>query len=92
MGVKCFPGGKDGGISRFVPEESNAIEDIFADRDMCLCHPGKFFTLGGGEVRAVYNPVVIHAAVEKVLLSCRVGYHFTRHIFFAWDRVGSAFC
>ncbi len=85
----CFPGGSNGGISRFVLEESNAVEDVFADGDMC--HPGKFFALGGGEVGAVYNPVVVHAAVETVLLSRRVGYHFNHHIFFTWDRVGFAF-
>ncbi len=81
--------GNGGGIGRFVLEESDAVEDVFANGDMC--HPGKFYALGGGEVGAVYNPVVVHAAVETVLLSRRVGYHFTRRIFFAWDRVGFAF-
>jgi hypothetical protein len=57
-----------------------------------MCHPGKFFALGSGEVRAVYDLVVIHTAVETVLLSRCIGYHFTRRIYFVWDRVGFVFC
>jgi hypothetical protein len=54
-------------------------------------HAGKLFTLGLGQVRAFDNPVVVHTAVETVLLAQAVGDHLTRCVLFAWYRVGFSF-
>jgi hypothetical protein len=76
----------DAWVGGLVLEKSNAFKFFAADRD--VGHAGKLFALGLGQVRAVHNPVVVHTAVETVLLARAVGNHLSCRVLFAWYWVG----
>jgi hypothetical protein len=73
-------------VGGLVLEKSNAFKFFAANQD--VGHAGKLFACSLGQVRAVDNPVVIHTAVETVLLAQAVGDHLSRCILFAWYRAG----
>ena len=63
-----------------VLEETNSIEIFAANQD--VGRSGELVALALGQVGAVDNPVVVHAAVETVLFAQAVCNHFSHCVFF----------
>jgi hypothetical protein len=65
--VECLPHCNDGGTGQFVLEKINLVKDVLADID--VGHASKLIVLGGQEVGAVEDPVIVATTtVEAVLL------------------------